>query len=85
MDLINHKAEEHITTDIQIIDTKAQDKKKVPKENKDNEEIVHPGEGEFQCDECMKIVPKKDTFDKHKKHSLVKTCTLCFILNYGKN
>ena len=39
MDLINHKAEEHITPDIQIRDTKAQDKKKASKENKDNEKI----------------------------------------------
>ena len=85
MDLINHKAEEHSTPDIQIRDIKAQDKKKASKENKDNEEIVHPGEGEFQCDKCMKIVPNKDTFDKHKKHGLGKTCTLCSILNYGKN
>ena len=81
MYLINHKAEKHITPDIQIKNTKAQDKKKASKENKDNEEIVHPGEGGFQCDICMKIVPNKDTFDKHNKQGLGKTCTFCFILN----
>ena len=79
MDLTNQKAEEHSTPDIQIRDTKAQDKKKVWKENKNNEEIVHPGEEEVQYDKCMKMVTNKDIFDKHKKQGLGKTIWLYLV------
>ena len=85
MDLINHKAQERSNLEIQIRDTKAQDIKKATQENEVNEETSHPGEAEFQCDKCKRIVQNQDTFDKHRKKGLGKTCTLCSTLNYGKN